>query len=300
MNTQSNSNNYHDNPVGVASSCHLFEKFLVRYPGSQKNAINLILGEKVDRISLYSKLLDKLNIYENFDLNVHLLKDIMNSGASIEKGLSFIIASGKELDNFKKIDTQSLFISKHAISDRNNIGYQRHVCPIPTKPSVSLGEYKHSTDLADALIRKAQSIFFNLDVIRVQDSFSSQSNITGLNIYEACSISRSAGLSSGLQLFSINIGEGELTSGTEELVSLMFWYFLEGSMDQHIDDIPENNITYLVESDLSEEAVEFIKSKITGRWSFKHPEDGKLYPCTENDYNELIQGSIPDIILALK
>lgn len=299
MSTQSSCNNHDDSPRELASSCHLFEKFLVRYPGSQKSTINLILSEKVDRIRLYSKLLDKLNIYEHFQLNVFSLKNIMNSVDSLESGVSFIITSGKELDSFEAIDSATLLISKYATADKHNIGYQRHLSHIPTKASVSLGEYKESNDLADALIRKTSTVLFDINAIRIQDSFSSRSEITGFDIYEACLISRSAGLSPGLELFCINIGDEDITAGTEDLLTLMFWYFLEGSKNQNIDNVPKNNITYLVQSDISDKAIEFTKSKITGRWSFRHPKDGKMYPCTEKDYNDLIQGDIPDIILAL-
>ena len=299
MSTQNSSNNRDGNPKELASSCHLFEKFLVRYPGSQKNTINLYFSEKVDRNELYSKLLDKLNIYENFNFNVFSVENSMNARAATKNGVNFIIASCKELVILEEYNAHALYISKYADPHKHNIGYQRHLCPIPAKPSVSLGEYKHSKDLADTLIRKTDNLLFDINAVRIQDSFSSRSDITGLDIYEACSISRSAGLSSDLQSFCINIGDEDLAGGTEDLITLMLWYFIEGRMNQDIDTLPENNITYLVQSDISDKAIEFTKSIITGRWSFKHPNDGKVYPCTEKDYNDLIQGDIPDIILAL-
>ncbi len=299
MSKYSNTNNEIDSSSEPRLSCHLFEKFLVRYPGSQKESINLILGEKVVKDSFYSKLCDKLNIYEKFNLSVHSLTSVSESVSCIESGVSFIIASCKELDNFKNIDNDPIYISKKSITTRHNIGYQRHLGAVPVKPSVSLGEYKQSSELADALIRKSDTVFFNIDAVRKQDSFSNTSDITGFDIYEACTISRSAGLSSGLQLFCMNMGEEALEGDREEFISLMFWYFLEGCLHKNIDTKPENNTTYLVQSELSEDPIQFTKSKITKRWSFVHPIDNKTYPCTEEDYNDLIQGQIPDIILAI-
>ena len=299
MSKYSSTHSHDDSSIELGHSCHLFEKFLVRYPGSQKESINLILGEKIIKDSFFSNLLDKLNIYEKFDLKVYSLLNITESDSYIDEGVSYIIASGKELDSFKTIDQDSVCISKKAISDRHNIGYQRHLGPIPIKSSVSLGEYKQSSDLADALIRKSNTVFFNINAVRKQDSFCNTSDITGFDVYEACNLSRSAGLSAGLQLFCMNIGQEVLQGDKEDFVSLMFWYFLEGCMHKDIDSKPENTTTYLVQSDISENPIQFTKSKITKRWSFIHPVDNKTYPCTEQDYNDLIQGQIPDIILAL-
>ena len=299
MSKYSSSNNHDSSSSELQHSCHLFEKFLVRYPGSQKDTINLILGEKVIKDSFFSKLLNKVNIYEHVDLNVFSLISATKSDNCIEEGVSYVIASCKELDSFYELDQDSVCISKKSTKDRHNIGYQRHLGSTPVKPSVSLGEYKQSSDLADALIRKSNTVFFNIDAVRKQDSFSKNSEITGFDIYEACNLSRSAGLSLGLQLFCLDIGEDTLEGNREDFASLMFWYFLEGCMHKNIDTKPENNTTYLVQSDLAEQAIQFTKSKITNRWSFIHPVDNKTYPCTEQDYNDLIQGQIPDIILAL-
>jgi hypothetical protein len=271
----------------------------VRYPGSQKSTINLILSEKISKDSFFSNLMDKLNIYDNFDLNVFWLLDLSESINCIEEGVSFIIAYSQELDNFRALDSDYICISKKSNPDKHNIGYQRHLGTVPLRPSVSLGEYKQSGDLADALIRKSNTVIFNIDAIRRQDSFCKASDITGLDVYEACHLSRSAGLSTNLQLFCIDIGDDTLRDEREDLVSLMFWYFLEGRMHKYIDTKPENITTYLVQSDVSEDPIQFNKSKITNRWTFLHPIDNKPYPCTEQDYNDLIQGHIPDVILAL-
>lgn len=300
MNDSINSNNRDAIPSGLTSRCQIIKKFLVRYPGSREELINLIFGEKLDRNRVYSKFFSKKNILDPFDVSAFTFD---NSGANhideLNEGLSIIIANSHEIQNFRPIDDQSIVISKKAIIDRHSIGYQRHLCDIPNKLSVSLGEYKSSTELADVIIRKANTVFFNIDAIRMQDSFHNDSSITGLDIYEACTISKSIGMSRNITLFCIDIGYNEINENTEEALSLLLWYFLEGRNNADIDTKLENSRTYLVENNMFDKEVEFIKNKVTGRWSFRHPIDNAIYPCTENDYKDLIQGHIPDILLAL-
>ena len=272
----------------------------MRYPGSREESINLIFGEKLDRIRVYSKFFSKKRITHSFDVRAFTFENKgEDNNEELGQGITIIIANSQEIEKFRQIDDQSIVISKKAIADRQSIAYQRHLCDIPVKPSVSLGEYKASKELADAMIRKTNTVFFDMDAIRIQDSFHNESSITGLDIYEACSLARSIGLSNNLQLFCIDIGPKDIHENTEEALSLLLWYFFEGRISSDIDTKPENSTTYLVDSDMFNKEITFWQSKITGRWSFRHPIDNDIYPCTESDYIDLIQGQIPDILLTL-
>jgi hypothetical protein len=285
---------------GLTSKCQIIEKFLVRYPGSREESINLIFGEKLDRIRVYSKFFSKKSIIDNFDVRAFTFN---NKGEDhleeFGQGITVIIAYSQEIEKFRQLDDQSIVISKQAMTERHSIAYQRHLCDIPNKPSVSLGEYKASKELADTIIRKSNTVFYNIDAIRVQDSFHNESSITGLDIYEACSLARSIGLSNNIKLFCIDIGSEDIHENTVEAVSLLLWYFFEGRTNSSIDTKPENSTTYLVDSEMFDKEVTFWQSKITGRWSFRHPIDNDIYPCTENDYIDLVQGQVPDILLTL-
>ena len=300
MNNSMNSNYRDAIHPGLTSKCQIIEKFLVRYPGSREESINLIFGEKLDRIRVYSKFFSKKRIIDTFDVRAFTFENKGEDNIEeLSQGITVIIANSQEIEKFRELDDQSIVISKQAITERQSIAYQRHLCDIPNKPSVSLGEYKASKELADAMIRKSNTVFYNIDSIRIQDSFHNESSITGLDIYEACSLARSIGLSNNIQLLCIDIGPGEINENTEEALSLLLWYFFEGRTNSGIDTKPENSTTYLVDSDMFDKEITFWQSKITGRWSFRHPIDNDIYPCTENDYIDLVQGQVPDILLTL-
>jgi len=288
-----------DNPSGLTHSCHLFEKFLVRYPGSQKDAINLILSEKLDRNSLYSKFIEKLNIYENFIINLLPLDFTSQDSPEAADNTSFVIAKEKECEAFKKIRPDAVMISSTADDHYINIAYQRHLSNVNNNSSISLSEYRSSARSADAIIRSSSCLILDLNAIKVQDSFSTRSSITGLDVYEACAIARNAGMSENLQLFCLVVDDNSLHVHTQEVASLIFWYFLEGRKHRFTDSLSDNLITYLVQSNLYEDPIKFQKSKITGRWMVTDPITGDVSPCTESDYDITKTGEIPDVLCAL-
>lgn len=299
MNIKWYSNKHDDKPTGVSSSYQIIEKFLGNDPDSKKASIYLIISEKLDINSFFSKLMTQVNIYKKFNLNIGILENEDISEIPILDKPTFFIGDQCHFDALLKIPTEKILISNRIYDGYSNIGYQRHLSEIPLKPSVSLGALNDQMDLAESLLRKADTIMFDLKAIRRNESGIQESGICGLSTIEACNLSRSAGLSKNQRLFFINTIGHQINNDQEEIISTILWYYLEGVLFRDIENEHKNSSIYFVENDLFDEPIKFIKGKSTGRWSFVHPYDGKVYPCTNQDYIEMSKGHVPDCIVSM-
>lgn len=222
--------------------------------------------------------------------------------AQLDTSESVIFFGNTAQENkFNKIfNSSSAFISNKCVEKHRTIAYQRHLSNTIHHQSVSLGEFRSDFGRAESYLRAAKAIFFNLNSVRIQDSDYADSYITGLDIYEACQIIRFCGMSTDHSFMFLNVSDSKTGSNSWNCVATMIWYYLEGKNQMTIDH-PEHteNQVYMVEHELFNEAISFIKAHQTKRWWFVHPETKEKIPCSENDYNALKNGSIPELLLNL-
>jgi hypothetical protein len=219
---------------------------------------------------------------------------------NIQEPVIFFGNSAQE-NSFRKIfESRSAFISNKCEGMQKTIGYQRHLSNDIHHQSVSLGEFRSDFGRAESYLRAAQAIFFNLNSIRRQESYYKDSFITGLDIYEACQIIRFCGMATDHSFMFINIADSKAEKASWDCVATLIWYYIEGKNQIEIDN-PEHaeNHVYMVENELFAEPICFIKTYKTKRWWFVHPESNEKIPCSENDYQSLRAGSIPELMLNL-
>ncbi len=209
--------------------------------------------------------------------------------------------SDSQQENYDKyLNTKKVFVQNSCNSTVPTVAYQRHMSSMHHIKSISLGEFRSNFDKAESLMRAAQTIVFNINAIRKQDSFSKNSPLTGLDIYEACQLLRFCGLNTQHGFLFYNIGHRELDEDTWQCIATTMWYYFEGITQQQVEDIDQReNSVYIVENSLFNEAITFIKGYQTNRWWFVHPESNEKVPCSEEDYKALRDGNIPDILLSI-
>ncbi len=161
---------------------------------------------------------------------------------------------------------------------------------------VRLGKIRGNMDIAEAIIRDADLMSFNLNTIRCADAGAVKTvNPNGFYAEEACKLFRYAGLSD--KLSSIGIygykPNKDNDSKTATLVAQMIWYFMEGFFNRSNDyPVSSENLTeYIVDIQSFDYQLTFWKSKITGRWWMQVPlkttqqhRRHRLIPCTYEDY----------------
>lgn len=281
------------------TTCHLTAKFLENYPDSKKGTVYLITNEKVLTNSLLSKFDNLIDNSEAYNLTLAIFEE-SSSTNPITDGPCFIIGGKTELEKFSKVfGKNGVHISKYAHAERNVLGFQRHLCHNTHLESMGLGEVKADMETAESMIRNAKSVFLNLNAIKIQDSYFEHSSILGLSLLETAKMVRTAGLSQKNNLVFINTEDSDLSQNTEELISILFWYFIEGLNNRTIEDLnnPQHKV-YLVDSPFYTNPVKFVKGRVTKRWWFIHPNNGETVACTKKDYEAFKSGKIPDVFMS--
>ncbi len=197
---------------------------------------------------------------------------------------------------------QVINLSSGAIFDPTcniiNVGYSRHNTSRDTlgrlwdKSSLSIGEVKADMKQCEPLIRDAKAAIIDMDLLEYA--------LTGLTIFEACTIAKYLGHAPHLDNILIH-GVSEKDSRYFEKMSVFCWYFLEGRKHR-AKDFPQNpnNQTYSIYSETIDLHLEFKKSALTGRYWLKHPSSKAEYLSVSFDeYSQTTMDDIPQRLLDL-
>lgn len=198
------------------------------------------------------------------------------------------------------ITRKKAFISSKCRNTNKTIAYQRHLCDDIHIQSVSLGEFRTDFGKAESILRGADTVFFELNALRFQDSYFEDSLVTGLDIYEASQLLRYTGMATSHKLLYMNVSHQALHPRTWESLATLMWYYLEGKSQMEIDSPEhEDNRKFFVETEFFGDALTFIQTHKTNRWWVVHPETKERIPCTEQDYISLRDGMVPDLLMDL-
>lgn len=181
-----------------------------------------------------------------------------------------------------------------------NIGIQRHLHSQEESSgdNMYLSEIKNKINLTEPLIRSAEVIFFDLNVLRKSEvSNNAFAGPSGLFSEETTQMFRYAGMSENNKIVIINNFQPELS----DLVAQFIWYYSE-AVSSRTPDHPyfENTVhEYVVDLHSIDKSVSFFKSKISGRWWIKVPEitENKWMPCNYEDYLDACQDEINEMLL---
>ncbi|MEM6722636.1 MAG: hypothetical protein AAF598_01290, partial [Bacteroidota bacterium] len=209
---------------------------------------------------------------------------------------------------------QALKASQGTVFNTSLMAFQSHYCD-PTHLDylqerhadlLRLGRLKKQIDLAEPLLRDADSLVFNLNAIRYAD-FPSQflASPNGLDAELACQLAYFAGLSDKIQSAGFYGFKRKNTARELELsanlVAQMIWYFTNGFANRFGDDPAkdaEQFTKYMVDVKGHHRPLVFLKSKLSERWwlQIQGETDGAQYwvPCLYEDYLLGGQGELSD------
>jgi formiminoglutamase len=168
-----------------------------------------------------------------------------------------------------------------------------------------LGNLKKDIELSEPVLRETDLLSIDIGVVRAADAPANRNKmISGLNADEICQISRYAGLSDKLNIFSIfeYNSKYDIHNQTAQLLAQMVWYFIEG-VHLRKPEFPNVDLNgfkkYMVMID--DETYQFYKSESSERWwmEISLKEDNKikrqtLIPCTYNDFLTANRLEIPE------
>ncbi|WP_298951809.1 formimidoylglutamase [uncultured Nonlabens sp.] len=169
--------------------------------------------------------------------------------------------------------------------------------------AIRLGHLDSDITLAEPIMRDADIVGVDMNVVRAGDLSWEKANPNGLDGKQVCSLSRYAGISDRLKVFGVFEIESEKNSGSQ-LVAEMIWYFIEGVNYRSFEypvDIANRYVIYKVPID--EETLTFYKSYDSGRWWIDLPfisnsnnklKQNTLLPCDRRDYEMACDQILPE------
>ena len=287
-----------ENPhlINIHTESTLSTKFFAFDPILETQRLNIICQNKIIASSLINAFEMFHDKFQDLNLRIGWFKDEDHNLTEVFEDETIFIGHKAYCSSFENVfGPNSCKITKTSRDKNIHAAFQRHFNENTNPRSLSLGEIRTNIQHVDPLLRAADGIFYYLDAIQKRESSIKESFVSGLNIDEACQIARFAGMSLTNKLIYFNIGEDHLTESSAEILSLLIWYYLEGSINKNIERIDHvNNYTFMVNNPYFDLPIKFVKTNITGRWWYQHPEDKYYVPCTEEDYIAASEGSIPD------
>lgn len=232
-----------------------------------------------------------VSIDNRFDLGQHL--DGFHSGNFLSH---IVLNKPYNLFNFSNLGYQTYFIPQDEIDLMERMHFETH----------RLGRLRSDLSEVEPVVRDADMISFDLSAVRQGDSpGTASSSPNGFSGEEACAIARYSGLSDKVSCFGIYEYNPSLDiqGMSAHLAAQMVWYFIEG-VQQRRGDYPfasKNDYTkFTVLVDEGDLELIFYKSPLSERWWIEVPIHQSqhmrhaLIPCNANDYQQALEGSIPD------
>ncbi len=159
-----------------------------------------------------------------------------------------------------------------------------------------LGTIKENIQEMEPVLRHSQLLSIDMSALAYAYAPGSAISPNGLNGEEICTITRFAGMSD--QLSSLGIYGYNSYEDTNQLTALqiaqMIWYFIDGKVKGKTEALLNERESFNeFHTAFNEIDTLFLQSKKTGRW-WMHMPNGKLIPCSQNDYRQAAHNEIPE------
>ncbi len=261
----------------------------------KKKIIPIIIGGSQDLVYPLYRAYDELeqmvnlvSIDSKFDFGKE--KDPLSSESYLTK---IIIDEPNNLFNYCNIGYQTYYNSQEEIDLIEKLFFDAY----------RLGEISNNIALAEPVFRDADLVSLDLNVIKSSDS----GNFTtftpnGFNGKEICALSRYAGISDKVSMFSIFNHQNSKQESV--LIAQIIWYFIEGfhcRSNEYPFGNRDNYIKYIVP--IEDDELLFYKSSKTERWWIDVPfflnNDNKskrnaLLPCSYDEYLSACNQEMPE------
>ncbi len=165
-----------------------------------------------------------------------------------------------------------------------------------------MGVLNKDLSVSEPVIRDSHIFIFDIESVKVSDApATGLANPTGFSGFDACRMSRFAGISEKNRTFCINNlpQNDDPLSSTSFLTAQMLWYFTEGWFNRKTE-IPstrnKNFNVFITETD-QYGTFTFLQSQISDRWWLQiETLKGKkiTISCLKDDYLETLKGGIPE------
>lgn len=237
------------------------------------------------------QIINIFNLDSTFDF-----KDL-NAEMSADNYLAYLFCNQPNyLFNYTHAAYQSYLCSPEVIDLMQQMRFETY----------RLGEIQNRVEQTEPLIRNADMLMADISAIRASDN-PCGNNPHGLYGEEFCKILNFAGMSDKLSSVGIYNYDAEKDSDfrTARLISHALWYFIEG-YNWRKNDYPYKDIeNYYKFSVLmpNDTTIVFFKSKKSERWWMQVSCPGEmqekylrhfLVPCTFKDYEEAMEGRVPE------
>jgi arginase family enzyme len=260
----------------------------------KSNILPIVIGGSQDLTYPIYRAFDSLEQMVNL-VAIDSKFDIGNEAQSININsyLSRIITNEpNNLFNYSNIGFQTYYNSQEEVDLIDKLFFDAY----------RLGEVTHNIAISEPVFRDADIVSLDLTSVKSSDSGNFSNFVpNGFNGKEICALSRYAGISDKVSVFSIFNHNN--TKHESVLIAQIIWYFIEGyhyRSKEYPFGSKENYIKYIVT--LDEELV-FYKSDITERWWIEIPfnfsgnnklKKSTLLPCTHDDYILASKGEVPE------
>ena len=210
-------------------------------------------------------------------------------------------------DDFIQHFFNPTFISSKAKGKEadQHIGLQSHLIPldwdINSEKHVRLGRLKTEMSAAEVLLRNADYINIDLNVIRYADNPGPKASTAGLTIEDVCMLAKYAGAST--QLKAITISGYNQHQDVQEIsarnVALITWYLIDGFRlrCRELENVNSERSFTIIPDDIDGE-LKFVENQNTGRWWVEVFSDSAekevRMACGKEDYEAACQNEISD------
>lgn len=168
---------------------------------------------------------------------------------------------------------------------------------------IRLGEIRgNGITKSEIPLRDSHIVSLDMRMIKGQYQFSEKViSPHGIEPFEACLISRYAGLSDSLNFFGLfevsdNDSQGFIDIA---LASQMIWHFIDGYINR-CNDFPKRSLDeykyYVVQIEELGKELSFYQNPINGRWWMKVPfcQGTKIVACESDDYQKALLKELPE------
>lgn len=262
----------------------------------KNNTLPILIGGSQDLIYANYKSYDKFDQTVNLAVaspkfNFGNVEDELSSMSFLSK---IILEEPCNLFNYANLGYQTFYNSSEEITLIDKLSFEAH----------RVGILKDIT-IAEPVMRDADIVAIDIGVVRASEAPGNQnSNPNGLYGDDICALSRYAGISDKVTSFGIYEFNPifDNNNQTSKLISQMIWYFIEG-FSLRANDYPygskDSYLKYLVP--FEDNVICFYQSDKSLRWWMQVEVDSQskykrhvLIPCSEDDYLNAIEGTIPD------
>jgi hypothetical protein len=238
-----------------------------------------------------------------------------------QEGSSLILSSEsyspEQLSNDAALSIITNRIDPSLISDKDLdalslIGIQKHLCPLDTYHQcmdsmfnlLRLSDLRRDINLCEVVLRESSHVVFDLASIRKSDFPIDQKNasICGMTLEEACQLMKFIGSIQTLKTLEITSIDYAQSSDNSyyELISLLVWYFMEGTNFRNQNSSISHKKQYIVYPEGIELPLYFYNESMTDKWWVNtNDEMEQLIACSPKDFEDVRNGFLSERMMKI-